>query len=204
MADLAVDAAPPDTNTGVAVDSTPGVVAPVVAVGPATDVDVDTADGTLPGVADFNPTPAGHDRGEVMVVASDGADFEPTSLDSASARGSDATAAMPIDTGRVVDGVSYGRFGTGAFADEVLSEDVVDFDPHSAWDDGDEVTAALPDGAHVVTTTVAAAGAKKRKRGHCKHAARNTRKHQRRRPMVMHGSAPDTDTGSGVRQSDNT
>ena len=116
VVDLAMDAAPPDTHTGVAVDPTPGVVAPVVAVGP----DVDTADGTLPGVADFNPTPTGHDRGEVMVVALDGADFEPTSLDSASARGSDATAAMPIGTGRVVGGVPDGGFGTGAFADEVL------------------------------------------------------------------------------------
>jgi len=137
VAGLVMDAAPPDTNTGVVVDPTPGVAAPVVAVGPATDVDVGTADGTLPGVADFDPTPAGRDRDEVTVVAPDGADFEPTSIDSAWARGSDATAAMPIDTGRVVDGVSYGRFGTGAFADEVLADDVVDFDPHSAWDDGD-------------------------------------------------------------------
>ena len=142
VAGLAMDAAPPDTNTGVAVDPAPGVAAPVVAVGPATDVDVGTADGTLPGVADFDPTPAGHDRDEVMAVAPDGADFEPTSLDSASARGSDATAAMPIDTGRVVDGMSDRGLGTSAFADEVLFADVVDFDPNSAWDDGDEVTAA--------------------------------------------------------------
>ena len=32
VVDLAMDAAPPDTHTGVAVDPTPGVVAPVVAV----------------------------------------------------------------------------------------------------------------------------------------------------------------------------
>ena len=76
-----------------------------------------------------------------------------------------------------------------------------DFDPISDWDGGDEVTAV--NGAHVVTTIVAAAGAK-RKRGRHKHAARDARKHQRRRPLAMHGSAPDTDTGSGVRQSDNT
>ena len=43
--------------------------------------------------------------------------------------------------------VSDGGFGTGSFADEVLSGDVVDFDPHSAWDDGDEVTEALPGGS---------------------------------------------------------
>ena len=111
----------------------------MVAVGPATDVDVDTADGTLPGVADFNPTPAGHDRDEVMVVAPDCADFEPTSLDLASARGSGATAAMPIDTGRVVDGMSDRG---PAFADEVLFADVAGFDPNSAWGDGDQATAA--------------------------------------------------------------
>ena len=74
------------------------------------------------------------------------------------------TAAMTIDTDRGVDGVSDGGFDTGAFADEVLSDGVVDFDPHSAWDGGDEVTAALPDGAHVATTTVAATGAKRKRR----------------------------------------
>ena len=136
-------------------------------------------------------------------MAPDGADLEPTSLDLASTRGSDTTAEMPVDTGRMVDGMSGGGFGTDDFADEVLSDDAVDFDPQSAWDDGDEVTAALPDGAHVVSTTVAATGAK-RKRGHQKRAAQDARKHQRRRPLAMHGSAPDTDTGSGVRQSDNT
>ena len=90
----------------------------------------------------------------------------------------------------------------GAFADEVLSDDVDDFDPQSAWVEGDEVTAALPDGAHVVATTVAVTGAK-RKRRHRKHVTQNARKHQRRRPLAIHGSAPDTDTGSGVRQSEN-
>ena len=42
--------------------------------------------------------------------------------------------------------MSDGGFGTGDFADEVLSDDVVDFDPHSAWDDGVEVTAAATAG----------------------------------------------------------
>ena len=50
--------------------------------------------------------------------------------------------------------MSDGGFGTDAFADEVLSDDVVDFDPldgdaHSAWDDGDEITAT---GLEVVPT----------------------------------------------------
>ena len=121
---------------------------------------------------------------------------------------------MPIDTGRVVGGVPDGGFGTGAFADEVLSDDVVDFDPHSAWDDGDEVTTAMPSAvddatvaaagvAPTAATTVAATGAK-RKRGHRDHAARDARKDQRRRLLATHGSAPGTDTGSGVRQPDNT
>ena len=77
-------------------------------------------------------------------MAPGGADLESTSLDLASTRGSDTTAAMPVDTGRMVDGVSDGGFGTDDFADGVLSDDVVDFDPHSAWDDGDEVTTAMP------------------------------------------------------------
>ena len=79
---------------------------------------------------------------------------DPTSLDLASTRGCDTTAAMPVDTGRGVDGVSDGGFGTDDFADEVLSDDVVDFDPNSAWGRGDEITAALPDGAPAVGTDV--------------------------------------------------
>ena len=115
-------------------------------------------------------------------------------------------AAMPVGTGRMVDGVSDGGFGIDDFADEVLSDDdAVDFDPHSAWGGGDEVTTALPGGAHAATTTMVATGAKrKRKRGHHKHVTQNARKLQRWRPLAMHGSAPGTDTGSGVRQSDNT
>ena len=111
---------------------------------------------------------------------------------------------MPVGTGQVADDVSDGGFSTDDFANEVLSDDdAVDFDPHSAWGGGDEVTAALPDGAHAATTTVVATGAK-RKRGHRKHVAQDARKLQRWRPLAMRGSAPGTDTGSGVRQSDNT
>ena len=103
----------------------------------------------------------------------------------------------------MVGGVSDRGLGTDAFADEVLSADVVDFDPSSAWDDGDEITAALPDGAPTVATTVATTGAK-RKREKKSHTAQDARKYQRRRLLAIHGSAPGTDTGSGVRQSDNT
>ena len=45
-----------DTGTSVAADPAPGAAVPVVAAGPTTDVDVSTADGLLPGVADFDPT----------------------------------------------------------------------------------------------------------------------------------------------------
>ena len=138
-----------------------------------------------PGVTDFDPIPAGSGRDEVRAVASDSADFEPTSLGSASNRGSDATAAMPIDTGRVVGDVSDGGPGTEAFADEVLFGDVVDFDPHSAWDDGDEVTAALPDGAPTVATTVATTGAKRKTRGSRNHVTRDARKRQRKAALLL-------------------
>ena len=112
---------------------------PVVAAGPTTDGDIGTADGALPYEDDFDPIVAGSDRGGVTTVAPDGADLEPTSPDLTSTRGGGTTAAMPVGTGRVVDDVSDGGFGTDDFADEVLSDDVADFDPHSAWDDGDEV-----------------------------------------------------------------
>ena len=203
-AGLAVGTASPDTNTGIAIGPTPGVATPVVVVGPVTDGDVDTPDDAVPYDGDFDPITTASDRDEVTAVAPGGAEPEPTSLDLASTRGGDAAAAMPVGTGRMVDGVSDGGSGTDDFADEVLSDDdAVDFDPHSAWGGRDEVTAAPPGGAHAATTTVVAAGAK-RKRRHRKHAAQNARKHQRRRPLAMHGSAPDTDTGSGVRRSDGT
>ena len=185
------------------------------------DVDVGTADGVLPGVTDFDPIPAGSGRDEVGAVASDSAGFEPTSLDSTSARGSGATAAMPIDTGRVVGDVSDGGFGTGAFADEVLSDDVVDFDPHSAWDDGDEVTAALPDGADfgptsldpawgdggdataaipcmdtgAVATSSATTARKRKVRGSCSHVAQDGRKRQRRAALLL-TTQDNTETGA--------
>ena len=141
-AGLAVDIAPPDTSTEIVVGTAPGVATPMVVVGPTTDGDFGTADGAFPYGDDFDPIIAGSDRDEVTAVAPDGADLEPTSPDLTSTRGGDTTAAMPVGTGQVVDDVSDGGFGTDDFADEVLSDDVVDFDPHSAWDDGDEVTAA--------------------------------------------------------------
>jgi hypothetical protein len=111
---------------------------------------------------------------------------------------------MPIGTGGVVDGVSDRGLGTGAFADDILFADVVDFDPNSAWDGGDEITAALPDGAPTVATTVATTGAKRKRKQKQRHTVQDARKHQRRRLPAIHGSAPGTDTGSGVRQSDDT
>jgi len=69
-------------------------------------------------------------------------------------------------------------------------------------------TLTHPPIAHIETrlrrfTTAVAKGAK-RKRRHHKHVTQNARKLQRWRPLAMHGNAPDTDTGSGVRQSANT
>ena len=161
---MAMDTAPPDTSTGIVIGPTPGVAAPVIVVGPTTDGDFGTADGALPYDDDFDPIIAGGDHGEVTAVAPDGAHLEPTSPDLNSTRGSDTTAAMPVGTGRMVDGVSDGGFSADDFADEVLSGDVVDFDPHSAWDDGDEIIAALPDDAHAVTTAVAATGDKRKRK----------------------------------------
>ena len=158
---LAVDTSPPDTSTGIVIGPTPGVATPVVVVGPTTDGDVGTADGALPYDDDFNPITTGSDRDEVTAVAPDGADLEPTSLDLASARGSDTTAAVPVDTGRMVDGVSDGGFGIDDCADEVLSDD-------PAWDDGDDATAAMPtsvwgDGDEVTAAIPEAVPTRKRK-----------------------------------------
>ena len=111
---------------------------------------------------------------------------------------------MPVDTGRMVDGVSDGEFSADDFADEVLSGDVVDFDQHPAWDGGDEITTALPDGAPTVAVTAATTGAKRKRRQKHNRAVQDTHKRQRQRLLAIHGSAPGTDTGSGVRQSDNT
>ena len=158
----AVDIAPPDTSTEIVVGTAPGVATPMVVVGPTTDGDFGTADGALPCDDDFGPITTGDDREEVTAVAPDGTDPEPTSLDLAPTRGSDTTAAIPVGTDRMVDGVSDGGFGTDDFADEVLSDDVVDFDPHPAWGGGDDITAALPDGAHTVATAVATTGTKSR------------------------------------------
>ena len=68
-----------------------------------------------------------------QVYGPDGADFDPASIDSVWAHGGDATAAMPIGIGRVVDGVSDRGLGTDASADDDLFAGVVDFDPASAW-----------------------------------------------------------------------
>ena len=95
MASLVSGAAPPDTGTSVAADPAPGIAVPVVTAGPTTDVDVGTADGLLPDVADFDPALAGSGGDEVTPATPDGADFDPTSLDSVWVDGDDATAAVP-------------------------------------------------------------------------------------------------------------
>ena len=106
MAGLASDDAPPDTGTGVAAGPAPGVAVPVVAAGPTTDMDVGTADGLLPGVADFDAASAWGAGDEVTTEIPDGANFDPTSLGSAWGDGNDAAT-----------GVSRGS-GTGASADD--------------------------------------------------------------------------------------
>ena len=75
---------------------------------------------------------------------------------------------MPVGTGQVVGGVSGGGLDTDDFADEALSDDVVDFDPSSAWDDGDEGTAS--------SATVTR---KRKGRGKANHVAQHERKRQR-------------------------
>jgi len=105
--------------------------------------------------------------------------FEPASLDLASTRDSDTTAAMPVDTDRVVDDVSDGGLGTDGFASGVLYDDVVDLGSLSDWDGDDEVTAAL-DGDD------ATAALRKRKgRGKANNAAQHERKSQRRAASLL-------------------
>ena len=149
------------------------------------------------------------DGGEVTTAIPDGADFGPTSLGSAKKGDADnATTTGVIAAGPVTD-IDVGTAGD-------LFPNVVGFDPDSAWDDGDEVTAAIAaaGATRTVATTVAAhdvvdfepAGAHKRKRKHKqRHTVQDARKHQRRQLSAIRGSAPGTDTGFGVRrQSDDT
>ena len=87
----------------------PGVAVPVIAAGPTTDMDVGTADGLLPDVADFDPTSAWGDGDEVTAAAPDGADFDPTSLDSVWVGGDGATAAIPTNPPRFRNSGAVGR-----------------------------------------------------------------------------------------------
>ena len=154
VAGLVLDAAPPDTGTGVAADPAPGVAVPVVAAGPNTDVDVSTADGLLPGVADFDPALAGGGGDEVTAAAPDGADFDPTSLDSAWVDGDDATAAAPTSVWGDGDEVTATMWGAAsarkrkhtaaARADDTDdgATATADFDPTSTWGGGGDAAAA--------------------------------------------------------------
>ena len=126
------------SSLAAAVDPAPGVAVPVVAAGPTTDMDADTVDGLLPGVADFGPASAWGDEDVVTTTIPGGADFDPTSLGSAWGDADDATTGViTADPGTDID--------VGTAGD--LFPDVVDFDPHPAWDDGDGVTAAITGGA---------------------------------------------------------
>ena len=128
-----------------AADPAPGVSVPVVAAGPTTDTNAGTADGLLPDVADLDPASAWGDGDEVTTAIPDGADFDPTSLGSAKGDADDATTGViTADPGTDID--------VGTAGD--LFPDVVDFDPDSAWDDGDEVTAATPGGADFDPTSL--------------------------------------------------
>ena len=190
MAGLVLRAAPLGTGTDVTVDPTPGVAVPVVVAGPITDTGVGAADGLLPDVADFGPALVGSDSDETTAAAPDDTDFDPISLDSVWAHGRDTTAAIPTDAGGVVGGASGRELGTGASADDDLFAGVVDFDPASAWGDGDEATTAIPSAvgeatvaaigaAPAVATTITATGVKRKQKRN--HTAQGTRKDQRRR-----------------------
>ena len=133
-----------------AADPAPGVTVPVVAAGPIADMDVGTADGSLPDVADFDPTSAWGDGDAVTAAVPGGAGFDPTSLDSAWVDGEDATAAIPTSvwddgdevTAAILEAMPTRKrkhraaaradgTGDGATAS-------ADFDPASAWGGGDE------------------------------------------------------------------
>ena len=87
-AGLVLDAAPPDTGTGVTVGSAPGVAVTVVITDPAADMDVVTAGDLFDDVVDFDPTLAWGDSDEVTATvpaigaaAPAGASQPPTSAD---------------------------------------------------------------------------------------------------------------------------
>ena len=136
---------------------TPGVTTRVVVVGPTTDGDVGTADGALPYDDDFDPITTEGDRDEVTAAVFDGVDFDSTSLDLASTRGGDATATMPVDTGRGVDGISEGA--------EAANES----DPVPDWEGGDEVTSTT-------TTSSVTATRRRTRRSKHSHVVRDERK----------------------------
>ena len=99
-----MDAAPPDTGTGVAVGSAPGVAVPVVAADPTTDMDVDTADDLFADVVDFDPTLAWGDSDEVTAAIPVWSDAE-------------VTVTVKADAGVIVDGDASPGIDTRAAAD---------------------------------------------------------------------------------------
>ena len=130
-------------------------------------MDVGTADGLLTGAADFDPTSAWGDGDGVTAAVPDGADFDPTSLDSTwgGGGGDDATAAIPTSVWGDGDEVTAAileaaptrkrehvaaaradHTDDGATATAVSAAGIgrADFDATSVWVDGDEVTATIP------------------------------------------------------------
>jgi len=117
-------------------------------------MDVDTADGLLPDVADFGPTSVWGDGDEATAAVPDGADFDPTSLDSAWGDGDDATAAIPTSvwgdgdevTAAILEAVPTRKRKHMAAARADDADDgataTADFDPTSAWGGGDDAAAA--------------------------------------------------------------
>ena len=118
-------------------------------------MDVGTAGGLLPGVADFGQTSAWDDGDEVTTEVPDGADFDPTSLASAGGDGDDATAAIPTSvwgggdeaTAAILEAVPTRKrehvaaARAGGDTDDGATA-TADFDPTSAWGGGDEAAAA--------------------------------------------------------------
>jgi len=144
----------------------------VVAAGPTTDMDVGTADGLLPGVADFDAASAWGAGDEVTTEIPDGADFDPTSLGSAWGDGNDATTV-----------VNRGS-GIGASADDDFLDNVVDFDAPLVWGGRDAATAS------------SVTAARKRKgRGKHSSVAQDERKRQRRAALLL---ATTGDTAAGT------
>ena len=125
-AGLVLDAAPPGTGTGVAVDTAPGAAVPVAAAGLATNMDVDTADDLFADIHDFDPTSGWGDDDEVTAAMSVCGDAEVTTTAT-----TDAVSASVAGADRAVEPLlARQRCGNRAHRGrDDLFADVDDFDP---------------------------------------------------------------------------